>query len=98
MNKKLAIGLVVLSLSLVSAPSARADGASDFKSKCASCHGPKGEGKMGPKLAGTSLSADDIVKLIREGDPQRKSPHNKPRKHISADRAKALADYIKTLQ
>ena len=97
MNRKLAIGLVVLTLSLASSPIARADGASDFKSKCSSCHGPKGEGKVGPALKGTSVSADDIVKLIREGDPQKKSPHNKPRKHISADRAKALADYIKTL-
>ena len=97
MNKKLAIGLVVLSLSLASASPVWADGASDFKAKCASCHGPKGEGKMGPALKGTSLSADDIVKLLREGDPQKKSPHNKPRPHISADKAKALADYIKTL-
>jgi mono/diheme cytochrome c family protein len=98
MNKKLTIGLVVLSLSLAAVPSARADGASDFKSKCASCHGPNGEGKMGPALKGTSLSADDIVKLLREGDPQKKSPHNKPRPHISEAKAKALADYIKTLQ
>jgi mono/diheme cytochrome c family protein len=97
MNKKLAIGLVVLTMSLVSAPSAWADGASDFKSKCASCHGANAEGKMGPALKGTSVSADDIVKLIREGDPAKKSPHNKPRKHISAARAKGVADYIKSL-
>ena len=97
MNQRLAIGLVVLSLSLASAPAVRADGASDFKSKCASCHGADGAGKVGPALKGTSMSADDIVKLIREGDPQKKSPHNKPRKHLSAEKAKAVADYIKTL-
>lgn len=98
MSKKFSIQLVVLLLSLLFAPVARADGASDFKSKCSSCHGTNGEGKRGPALKGTSVSADDIVKLIREGDPQKKSPHNKPRKNISEARAKAVADYIKSLQ
>jgi mono/diheme cytochrome c family protein len=98
MNKRLAIGLVVLFLALVSSPSSWADGASDFKSKCASCHGANGEGKVGPALKGTSLNADDIVNLIRKGDPQKKSPHNKPRPHINEAKAKAVADYIKTLQ
>ena len=70
MNRRLAIGLLVLSLTLVSSPFSWADGATDFKSKCASCHGANGEGKVGPALKGISLSADDIVNLIRKGDPQ----------------------------
>jgi len=42
-------------------------GASTYKSKCAGCHGAQGEGKTGPKLAGTSLSEDDIVKVLTAG-------------------------------
>ncbi|UWZ84555.1 c-type cytochrome [Occallatibacter riparius] len=97
MSKKLAIGLVVLSLSLVSTSAWAKDPAAVYKSKCAGCHGPAGEGKMGPALKGTSMSADDIASLLAKGDPAKKAPHNKHFSGATAEKAKALADYIKTL-
>lgn len=37
------------------------------KDNCTSCHGQNLEGAMGPKLAGSKTSADDMKKIIREG-------------------------------
>ena len=73
------------------------DAASTYKSKCATCHGAQGEGKMGPKLAGTSLSEDDIVKILTAGGLS-KAPHTKPFKGANSDNAKQVAAYIKTLK
>jgi cytochrome c553 len=73
------------------------DAASTYKSKCAGCHGAQGEGKAGPKLAGTSLSEDDIVKVLTAGGLP-KAPHTKPFKGANADNAKQLAVYLKTLK
>jgi cytochrome c553 len=73
------------------------DAASTYKSKCAGCHGAQGEGKAGPKLAGTSLSEDDIVKVLTAGGLS-KAPHTKPFKGANADNAKQLAVYLKTLK
>ena len=73
------------------------DGASIYKSKCAGCHGAQGEGKAGPKLAGTSLSQDDIVKILTTGGLA-KAPHTKPYKGADEANAKLIAQYIKTLQ
>ena len=98
MNKKLAIGLVVLSLSFVSSSAWAAKTPEQvYKSKCAGCHGPAGEGKMGPALKGTSLSADDIANLLAKGDTSKKAPHNKHFSGATAEKAKALAAYVKTL-
>ena len=73
------------------------DGASIYKSKCAGCHGAQGEGKSGPKLAGMSLSEDDIVNLLTKGG-QPKAPHIKPFKGANAQNAKLVAAYVKTLK
>jgi mono/diheme cytochrome c family protein len=73
------------------------DGASIYKSKCAGCHGAQGEGKVGPKLAGTSLSEDDIVKVLTSGGLS-KAPHIKPYKGANATNAKQVAAYVKTLK
>jgi mono/diheme cytochrome c family protein len=75
-----------------------ADGGATFKAKCASCHGADGQGKMGPALKGTSLSADQIVALLTTGDESKKSPHKKALSGVSADDAKAVADYVKDLK
>ena len=72
------------------------DGASIYKSKCAGCHGAQGEGKMGPKLAGTSLSEDDIVKVLTMGGLA-KAPHTRPFKHANDTNAKQVATYVKSL-
>ncbi|NOZ05636.1 MAG: cytochrome c [Chloroflexi bacterium] len=44
-------------------------GAKVYASTCAACHGQKGEGVLGPKLAGTSLSAEEIVTIVKNGKP-----------------------------
>jgi mono/diheme cytochrome c family protein len=73
------------------------DAASIYKSKCAGCHGAQGEGKTGPKLAGTSLSEDDIVKALTTGGLS-KAPHTKPFKGANATNAKQVAGYVKSLK
>jgi mono/diheme cytochrome c family protein len=73
------------------------DGASIYKSKCSGCHGAQGEGKSGPKLAGTSLSEDDIVKVLTAGGLS-KAPHTKPYKGANETNAKQVAAYVKNLK
>ena len=91
--------LLTASLLLVSTtPLAAQDGAALYKAKCAGCHGPEGQGKIGPALKGTTLSADQIVDLLTKGDDAKKMPHKKPVSGVSADDAKAVADYVKSLK
>ena len=52
------------------------NGTAFYKTKCAGCHGEQGEGKVGPKLAATSLSEADIVNVLTKGG-QPKAPHMK---------------------
>jgi mono/diheme cytochrome c family protein len=73
------------------------DAASIYKSKCAGCHGAQGEGKSGPKLAGTSLSDDDIVKILTTGG-RSKAPHTKAIKGANKDNATKVAAYVKGLK
>jgi mono/diheme cytochrome c family protein len=73
------------------------DGPSIYKSKCAGCHGAQGQGKTGPKLAGTSLSEDEIVKVLTAGGLS-KAPHSKPFKGANEANAKLVAAYVKTLK
>jgi len=90
--------LIVITVLLLATSTAWAkDAATIYKSKCAGCHGAQGEGKAGPKLAGTSLSEDDIVKVLTVGGLS-KAPHTKPFKGANSDNAKQLAAYLKTLK
>ena len=73
------------------------DGAAIFKAKCAMCHGPNGEGKIGPKLKGISLSEADIANMLEKGAAGKKAPHNKPYS-VTAAQATAVAGYVKTLK
>ncbi|MGB8010453.1 MAG: cytochrome c [Terriglobales bacterium] len=75
-----------------------ADGAATYKAKCAMCHGPEGQGKVGPALKGTALTADKIVALLTTGDDAKKAPHKKPISGLAADDAKAVADFVKGLK
>jgi mono/diheme cytochrome c family protein len=74
------------------------DGAALYKSKCAACHGPNGEGKMGPKLAGDAMSEAQIVDQLTKGTAGKKPPHAKPISGLTEDQAKAVASYIKSLK
>jgi mono/diheme cytochrome c family protein len=82
----------------ISQPALADDGGATFKAKCAGCHGAEGQGKVGPALKGTSLSADQIAGLLTKGDDAKKPPHKKPMSTLSADDAKAVADYVKSLK
>jgi mono/diheme cytochrome c family protein len=97
MMKPFALFLVV-SLTLCALPAFGADGAAIFKAKCAACHGPEGQGKIGPALKGTSVTADQIVDMLTKGNDAKKPPHKKPLSGLSAEDAKAVADFVKTLK
>ena len=55
------LGTLAVSVAL---PAFAADGAATYKAKCAACHGPEGQGRVGPAVKGTSLSADQINDLL----------------------------------
>jgi len=91
--------LLIVTMTTVLVTSAfAADGAATYKAKCAACHGPEGQGKVGPALKGTSLSADDIVALLNSGNDAKKPPHKKGISDLAADDAKAVAEYVKGLK
>ena len=71
------------------------EGATLFKSKCAMCHGPEGQGKIGPSLKGKSAAEVEAV-LTKGGKP--KAPHTKAFSGVTADQAKAIGDYVATLK
>src|SRR5579872_1740879 len=96
---KLIVLFVLLALAVsIAVPAFAADGAATYKAKCAMCHGPDGAGKSGPALKGTALTADQIVDVLTKGAEAKKVPHKKPVAGLSADDAKAVAEYVKGLK
>ncbi len=87
-----------MTLLLLSSMAFAADGAQIYKTKCAGCHGPNGEGKVGPSLKTTKLGDDDIVMLLSKGDEKRKAPHKKAISGLSDEDIKAVAHYVKSLK
>ena len=104
MSSKSMINVALLAASLLILPKVSRgadDGAALYKTKCSVCHGASGEGKpamKAPALKGTSLDAAQIVDHLTKGESTSKPPHNKGMAGLSADQAKAIADYVKTLQ
>ena len=74
------------------------DGAALYKAKCAMCHGAMGEGKVGPSLQKTSLSAMQITDLLTKGAEGKKAPHSKAMAGLTADQASAVATYVASLK
>jgi mono/diheme cytochrome c family protein len=77
------------------------DGAALYKKKCAGCHGANGDGKpaiKAPALKGTSLETNQIADHITKGESGSKAPHNKGISGLDDEKAKAIAEYIKTLK
>ena len=71
------------------------DAANTYKGKCVACHGPKADKKFD-----TSKSDDEHVQIILKGKKAEKPP-NMPgyeSKGITADQAKALLEYMKSLR
>ena len=95
----LLILLIVVALTAsLALPAFAADGAGTFKAKCAACHGPEGQGKIGPALKGTALTADQITDLLTKGNDAKKPPHKKPIAGLSADDLKAVVEFVKSLK
>ena len=93
------IVLLVIALSLsLALPAFAQDGAATYKAKCAGCHGPEGQGKVGPALKGTSLTDAQIADLLTKGNDAKKAPHKKAVAGLSADDAKAVATFVKSLK
>jgi cytochrome c553 len=87
--------LIAMPLSVWSAE----DGAELYKSRCAACHGDKGEGKKEakmPALKGTKKTADQIVAFLMKGESD-KTMHANPI-GVSEEQAKALASFIKAMK
>lgn len=77
------------------------DGASLYKTKCAGCHGAKGEGKAAvkaPALKETPLTAGELAQRITKGEATSKAPHNKGIAGLTDADAKSIAEFIKTLK
>ncbi len=86
---------VALMVMLPSLSWAAEDGAAIYKAKCAACHGPDGAGKVGPALKGTKA---DVAAFVEKGEAGKKAPHSKGISGVSADQAKAVAEYVKSLK
>ncbi|HTS56437.1 MAG TPA: cytochrome c [Terriglobales bacterium] len=99
MNSKMLIALTALVLSLCTVTWAAEDGQALYKAKCASCHGANGEGKpsmKAPPIKGSSLTSK-LPDHITKGDSKMKPPHNKGIPGVTEEQAKAIAEYVKTL-
>ena len=96
---KLFVLFLIVSLTLsLALPAFAQDGAATYKAKCASCHGPEGQGKVGPALKGISLTDAQIADLLTKGEDAKKAPHKKGMAGLSADDAKAIATFVKSLK
>ena len=89
--------LVAAVLAIAPAMSFAEDGAALYKSKCQMCHGDAGQGKMGPKLVGTTKTEADIVKILTKGG-EPKAPHITGISGLSDDQAKSIAKFVKDMK
>jgi mono/diheme cytochrome c family protein len=102
MTKKIVTLAVVFAFCFAVAPAfAGEDGKALYSSKCAMCHGADGVAKAMAKGAKNfndpefkkGESVDGITKIIHDGKGKMKGLGDK----LSADQAKAVADYVLTL-
>ena len=95
---------LVLALVLGTSAATAQDSAALYKSKCGSCHGPKGAGR--PAMKGSNLLSpearkatdDALLDAIQNGGAAKKAAHAYGKKGVSADQAKALVGFIRDLQ
>jgi mono/diheme cytochrome c family protein len=93
-------GLVLGATFLVASVPARTnaddfDAAATYKAKCVACHGAKAEKKFD-----ATLSDDALIQAVLKGKKPEKPP-NMPafeERGISAEQAKALVDYMKSIK
>ena len=104
MKTILKVFLAVLALTLVFSTYTFADGAADFKAKCAACHGATGAGDttMGKNLKLRDLGSADVQKqsddeltgIVTKGKNKMPSYDGK----LSADQIKDIVKFIRTLK
>ena len=72
-------------------------GAKEYSSLCATCHGVKGEGIVGPALKSTRLDEDTLQKTIARGVPKTAMPAWGKEDHgpLNQQQVKDLATFIK---
>jgi mono/diheme cytochrome c family protein len=95
-----ALALITIFVIAFTASLAAEDGAALYKKKCSGCHGASGEGKpavKAPALKGTKLETSQIVEHTTRGEPNSKPPHNKSIAGLNEEQAKAIAEFVKTL-
>jgi cytochrome c len=90
---------VIVGLLLLAAASAwgAEDGAALYKTKCSGCHGANGEGKPAVKAPALKGTQKDVVEHLMKGESTSKPPHNKAMSGLTEEQAKAIAEYVKTL-
>jgi len=79
------------------------DGAALYKTKCAACHGPNGEGKPAAKIP--ALKSDEVKKLsdadltdaIANGGKAKKASHAFASKGVTPDQINLLVAHIHEL-
>jgi mono/diheme cytochrome c family protein len=74
-------------------PSVEVRGDEVFSQFCASCHGVDAEGDIGPALAGTELSSEEIVSVVTTGGERMPSW----RGTMSEEQMQVVAAYVKGL-
>ena len=87
--------LAIVSVGARHSSSGEFDAAKTYKGKCVACHGPKAEKKFD-----ATKSDDEHVQIILKGKKAEKPP-NMPgyeAKGVTADQAKALLDYMKSVR
>jgi cytochrome c5 len=73
-----------------------------FAVRCAGCHGARGVGGQGPKLAGGAVVRDfpnieDQIKFVTEGRPAQGMPAFGKNHNLTADQIRAIVEYTRTL-
>ena len=76
------------------------DGSQIYKTRCAACHGDKGEGTLAgkiPAVKGTPMTVEKIAALLTKGEGG-KTVHASPIVNINNDEVDATAKYVKSLK
>ena len=100
MRKTVCLAAILAVCAWAGSALAEEDGKSLYDKKCAMCHGTDGVAKSMAKGsrnfndAAFTASLDDIVKVTMEGKGKMPKMEGK----LTADQAKLVAEYVKTLQ
>lgn len=97
------MGRIILTAIALAALSAAQDGPALYKSKCANCHGQKGEGKAAIKKSSLltpeakKRSDAELTEAIAKG-AKRGSAHAYEKKGVTAEQVKLLVEHVRELQ